>query len=111
MREPVVSIVEGWTAALPFTAEADGVGFDLTGLTVAIVLKNSELTIVKESSSGITVTDSTAGEWQYEAATSSGDLFLSAQSPYRLRLKVTDAFGKLAYFPNDEESLIEVNPK
>lgn len=110
MSRPLMSIVEGWTGALPFTCEADGEPFDLTGLSVAIVLKNADGTIVKNTSDGVSVTASTAGQVQYEPSTSTGDLFLSAQTPYRVRFKVTDAFGKVAYFPNDEESLIEVNP-
>ena len=109
MSAPLVSIVEGWTGALPFTALADGEPFDLSGLTCAIVLKQRNGTIVKNTTEGISVTNATGGEWQYEPSSSSGDLFLSTRTPYRIRLKVTDAFGKIAYFPQDEEDLIEVN--
>jgi hypothetical protein len=41
MSAPLLSIVEGWNGALPFTLNADGAGIDLTGLTVAIVLRNA----------------------------------------------------------------------
>lgn len=110
MSQPLMSIVEGWTGALPFTCLADGSPVDLTGLTLNIIVKNQAGTIVKQSSSGITVTASTAGQWEYSPSSSSGDLFLASQTPYRVRLKVTDAQSKSVYFPNDEESLIEVNP-
>lgn len=106
----LMSIVEGWTGALPFTLLADGEPIDLTGLTVQIYLKNASGTTVKATSSGITVTASTSGQLEYSPATSSGDLFLAAETPYRVRFKVTDALSKFVYFPNDEEDLIEVNP-
>lgn len=109
MSRPLMSIVEGWTGALPFTLKSDGDPFDLTGLTIQIVLKNRAGTIVKQSSSGITVTGSTSGQLEYQPATSSGDLFVASQTPYRVRFKVIDALTKHVYFPNDEEELIEVN--
>lgn len=110
MSRPLVSLVEGWTGALPFTLLADGSPVDLTGLTVQIVLKNDAGTIVKDTSVGITVTGSTAGQLEYAPSTSTGDLFLATQGPYRLRFRVVDALSKKAFFPNDEEDLIEVNP-
>lgn len=105
-----MSIVEGWTGALPFTLKAAGEPFDLTGYTVQIVLKSRDGTVVKQSSSGITVTGSTSGQVEYSPASSSGDLFLAVNTPYRVRFKVLDFAGKFVYFPNDEEDLIEVNP-
>jgi hypothetical protein len=110
MSVPLVSVVEGWTGALPFTLLADGVGIDLTGMSVLIILKDSDGTIVKNTSSGITVTASTAGQLEYAPASSSGDLFLAARTPYKLRFRVQDAQSKVVFFPNDEEDLIEVNP-
>jgi hypothetical protein len=110
MSRPLISIVEGWTGALPFTLLADGSPVDLTGLTVQIVLKNAAGDVVKDTSSGITVTGSTAGQLEYAPSSSSGDLFLANSTPYRLRFRVIDALTKKAYFPNDEEDLIEVNP-
>lgn len=111
MSQPLVSLVEGWTGALPFTLRADGVAVDLTGLTVKIVLKTADGTIVKDTTAGVTVTSSTAGWVEYAPSSSSGDLFLVAQTPYRVRFQVTDALAKSVYFPNDEEDLIEVNPR
>lgn len=110
MSAPIMSIVEGWTGALPFTALADGSPVDLTGLTLKIVLKNASGTLVKYTSSGISVTGSTSGQWEYLPSSSSGDLFLAAETPYRVRLEATDATPRKVYFPNDEEELIEVNP-
>jgi len=111
MSAPLVSIVEGWSGALPFTLNADGVGVNLTGMTVSILLKTAGGATVLDTTAGITVTSTTVGQITYSPATSSGDLFLARHTPYRVRFKVTDALAKTVYFPNDEEDLIEVNPK
>lgn len=111
MSSPLFSIVEGWNGALPFTLNADGSAIDLTGLTVKIVLKNAEGTLVKDTTAGITVTSATGGQVEYAPSSSSGDLFVASQTPYRVRFQVTDALSKSVYFPNDEEELIEVNPR
>jgi hypothetical protein len=110
MSVPLMSVVEGWTGALPFTLLADGSPVDLTGLTVHIVLKSADGTTVKDTTAGITLTASTAGQLEYAPSSSSGDLLLVSQTPYRVRFRVTDALSKKVYFPNDEEELIEVNP-
>lgn len=110
MSQPLISIVEGWTAPIKVTLLVDSQPVDLTGLTVKIVLKNAEGTIVKDTTEGITITGSTAGQVEYAPATSSGDLFLSAQTPYKVRFRVTDALSKSYFHPSDEEDLIEVNP-
>lgn len=111
MSAPLMSIVEGWTGALPFTLKADGVPIDLTGLTVRIILKSADGTVVKNTTSGVTVTGSTSGQLEYAPSSSSGDLFLVSQEPYRVRFSVTDSTPRTVYFPNDEEELIEVNPQ
>jgi len=110
MSTPLLSIVEGWTGALPFTLLADDVGIDVTGLTVRVVLKTAAGLVVKDTTAGVTVTGSTSGWVDYAPSSSSGDLFLAAQTPYRVRFRVTDALSKVVYFPQDEEALIEVNP-
>lgn len=107
---PLMSIVEGWTGALPFTLLADGTPIDLTGMTVHVVLKSADGTVIKDTTSGISVTGTTVGQLEYSPSSSSGDLFLVASTPYRIRFRVTDALTKKVYFPNDEEELIEVNP-
>lgn len=117
MSAPLMSIVEGWSGPLLFTlqtqtsSQSSPQPFDLTGLTIKIVLKNSAGTLVKDTTAGITVTGSTSGQLEYAPATSSGDLFLAAKTPYRVRFQVTDALAKSIYHPNDEEALIEVNPR
>lgn len=116
MPAPLLSIVEGWTDPLDLTLELQTTTqsspqpVDLTGLTVHVILKTAGGVYVKDTTAGITVTGSTSGQLEYAPSSSSGDLFLASQSPYRLRFRLTDALSKKLYHPNDEESLIEVNP-
>lgn len=114
---PLFSLVEGSTKPLPMTLKTQSstqsapVAFDLTGLlSIQIVIKNSAGVYVKDTSSGITVTGTTAGEIEYAPSSSSGTLFVASQGPYKLRVRVTDALLDTEYWPNDEEELIEVNP-
>lgn len=106
MSTPLTEVVEGWTGALPFTLKADGVAVDLTGMTVSIVLKDYQATVVNDSTSGVTVTSSTAGIVSY--APSSSD-FVAARTPYKIRFRVRDALSKVVYFPNVDEDVIVVN--
>ena len=112
-----MSLVEGTTKPLQFTLQTQGTtdtapsAFDLTGYTaIQIVLKRSDLVTILDTSSGITVTGTTAGQVEFAPSTSGTDVFQSAYTPYRVRFRITDALGKKEYWPNDEERLIEVNP-
>jgi len=106
MITPLTEVVEGWTGALPFTLNADGDPVDLTGMTVTIVLKDCDGTVINNSSSGITVTNATGGEVTY-APTSAA--FVALKTPYKIRFRVVDALNKTVFFPNEDEDLIPVN--
>jgi hypothetical protein len=101
----LTTIVEGWTGSLTFTLRADGDAVDITGLTVQIVLSDCHRRTVVDSSSGVTVTDSTAGTVEY--APSSSD-FSARLSPYRVRFRLIDTSSKIVYFPNGDHDLIGV---
>lgn len=105
----LTALVEGWTGALPFTLNADGLPVNVTGMTVSIVLKDCEGTVVKDTTAGITLTLSTGGELEYAPSSSSGDLFVASRTPYKIRFRVKDALQKVVYFPNVDEDLIVVN--
>lgn len=105
----LTEVVEGWTGALPFELNADGSPVDLTGMFVHIVLKTADGTVVKDTSAGIVVSTSGTGLVSYSPATSSGNLFTAAGTPYYVRFRVTDALGKVVYFPNADEDVIKVN--
>lgn len=107
----LTEVVEGWSGALPFTLNADDVPIDLTGMTVQIILRTSRGVLVKDTSSGLTISssESTAGRLSYSPATSSGNLFLVQHTPYQVRFRVTDALQKVVFFPNADPDLIKVN--
>lgn len=109
----LTTIREGWTQALPFTLEADGVGIDLTGLTVSAILKDCDGNLVRDTSSTgfiqVSTSASTEGQVSYKPS-SSGD-FVAARTPYRLVFRVTDAIGGVVFFPNEDDAeLIKVRP-
>ncbi len=106
MTLPLVDIVEGWSGALPFTLLADGVAVDVTGQRIYIVLKDNRGTTVKDSTAGINVTNSTAGQLEYGPSSSD---FSANRSPYKIRFRVKDALNKVVYFPNEDEDLIPVH--
>lgn len=103
----LTDIVEGWTGALPFTLKADGDPVDLTGLTVSIILKDVHGTVIKDSTSGVAVTDTTAGGVAY---TPSSSEFLSTNTPYKVRFRAVDLTSGRIYFPNGDEGVIKVHP-
>lgn len=94
----VVELVEGWTGPLEFQLLADGTAQDLTGMTVELILKDSEGTAIT-TTGDITVTGAATGEVTY--APDSADL-AAAASPLASRFKVTDGSGKVVYFPSGE---------
>jgi hypothetical protein len=108
----LMEVVEGATEPLDFglTVRLYGAtantAIDVTGLTVQIVLKDGRNVLVKDTSSGISFTNSTAGLIRYSP--SSND-FVAVKTPYRIRFRVTDGGGKTLYHPNTDEDLIAVN--
>ena len=114
MRIPILDLVEGQTLPLDFGLKglvfgATGYTYvDLTGSTVSTVLRDAAGTIVKDTTAGVSVTSSTGGLVRYEPTSSSGDLFVAAQSPYTIRFRLTDSQSNVDYFPRDEADLILV---
>lgn len=102
---PLTEIVEGWTGALPFTLLADDSPIDLSGMTVYIVLKDARGTTIKDSTAGVSVTGSTAGQVSYTPSSSD---FAAARMPYRIRFRVKDGSSGVIYHPNGAEDLISV---
>lgn len=106
MITPLTDVVEGWTGALPFRLDADGEAVDLTGMTISIVLKDADGTVINDTTNGVTVTSATGGAVSYAPSSSE---FVARKTPYKLRFRVVDAFLKVVYFPNEDEDLITVH--
>mgnify|MGYP001324403865 CR=1 FL=1 len=92
----LLTITEGWTQELgPFTLEIDDVAVDLTGWTVALILREKNGTQVASPDTRVD-NDPTTGDvyWTPDGTEA------AAESPYSLHWQVTDGDGKVVYFPN-----------
>lgn len=92
-------LVEGWTAAIPFTLKADGAALDLTSLTVTLELRGRDGSPVNTTSK-VAVTSAAAGQVTFTPV--AGDLVASL-SPYEARFVVTDTNGKVLKVPNSQQ--------
>ena len=90
---------EGWTERIRFALTINGgTVLDVSGMTIALVGKDrlsNDLTFT----GSVGASSPTTGIVYFDPATS--DL-KESNGPYRLRWKVTDSNGKVAYFPNAE---------
>lgn len=93
-----VEVVEGWTDPLDFTLKVNGVPKDLTGMTVLLQMwDNAGNAIILTGSTSVP----TPASGLVRFSPGSGDL-TQARSPIKARWKVTDAGGKIGYFPNGD---------
>ena len=107
----LTEIVEGWTGALPFRLDADDVPVDLTGMTIKIVVADCHRRVVLDTTAGLTDTGATTGGIvAFAPSSSSASLLVTTYSPYRVRFRVTDSVGKVVFFPNGTEYLLQVHP-
>ena len=103
----VTEVPEGTTAALlfqlrnvtvdPNTLEETEAPFDGTGMTLEIVMKDRNGVDVSPT---IDWEDATISKVRVSPA--EGDL-LQSGSPYRVRFKITDATGKVFFYPTTKE--------
>lgn len=98
----LVEIVQGWTGRLTFTAKADGVGVDLTGLTCTAQIRGSGESTYVDTAGDVTLGDqvATPGRWYLDPDAAD---FAYARNPYSIRLKVVDGSGAVVFFPNAVE--------
>jgi hypothetical protein len=75
-------------------------------MTVSIVLKDGDGTVIANTTAGVTVTNATGGDVTYAPSSSA---FVALKTPYKIRYRVVDALMKTVYFPNEDEDLITVN--
>lgn len=96
----VLAIREGWTERIRYqlTRNSPAVDMDLTGMTVDLV-GNDRANLPLVFAGTIGSDDPANGIVYLDPALT--DL-LAAKSPYRVRWKVTDSFGKIAYFPRED---------
>ena len=90
-----IDLVEGWTGVLNFQLLADGAAYNLTGLTVALLLRNSGGGPVVTTGDTAIVT-ATAGKVSY---TPDAEDLRAVGSPYYARFSVTNG-AQIVYFAN-----------
>ncbi len=94
-----LNIREGWTERIKYALTINaGTILDLTGMTVALVGVD-RASAALAFSGAVGIADAAGGVVYFDPAVT--DLSAS-NSPYRLRWKVTDTSGKIAYFPRTE---------
>jgi hypothetical protein len=96
MATDLIELVVGWTGAMDWQLLADDAPADLTGATPLLVVHDTTGALVTLAGTPSLVTAAT-GIVRYLPA--AGD-FAVALSPYAYRWKVTDAAGKVTYFPS-----------
>ncbi len=96
------TIIEGETIERgPFTLKRNGTTFDLTGMTVALVIRPAAGTDYSDTAGEVRIAaDRTTGIVYF---TPDADDFLAREKKYSIRWKVTDGAGTVIYFPNTEE--------
>jgi len=93
-----IELVTGWTEELLYTLKNNGVAVSLSGATVVLVARDSADNLLTLSGT-VSVPGESTGQVQFAPAPSD---ITSANSPYRVRFKVTAADGRISYFPNKE---------
>lgn len=97
--------IEGQTDRLLLPLLDDGAAFDATGFTVSgVTITARDGTVVNVSGDFDWLSGSTSTVYYDPDA---GD-FVAAKSPYNVRVKVTDADGKVRFYPNTERARIRV---
>jgi|SRR5439155_8746573 len=91
--------VTGWTGPLDFQLTAADVPVPLTGMTVDLILKDRRGVAIAAATS---VPDPVTGRVRYSPTPTDLDY---RRSPYTAHWKVTDASGKVVFFPGDEPDL------
>lgn len=98
---------EGWTAPIEYWLQHDGVSFNATGMTPSIVLKDRDGNAVVVSGT-VEWADALTSKIRFNPANTD---FIASKSPYKLRWKVTDGSGKVAYYPQGNPILIQIYPQ
>jgi hypothetical protein len=99
------AVTTGWTGPIDDLLVADSTPIDLTGLTVELVLVDRFGVAVDTSGKTQILNPATAGKVRFNPG--ANDLS-HTRSPYANHWKVTDAGGKVVFFPNDKADRLDV---
>lgn len=99
------TIVAGTTSDLRFQLLEAGSPVNLLGCTVALLLSDNRGNAIAAPGT-VTITDSAEGKVQLTPANAS--VFVSANSPYTARWRITDAASKVSYVPTGPRDIWEI---
>ena len=105
MAREQVGIVDGWSGPLDFRLRDAGVAKDLTGYTLTAEARTRNKQSVPLTGDAVVLA---ATEGKVRLTPDVGD-FVSAQSPYELRFKLTSGSDVL-FYPSEEAVRIVVRP-
>jgi len=106
MTTTLLDLTEGWTQEVgPFTLKSNLTPIDLTGLTVALVLKTNRGQEVSVATRVPTQTGGAIGQAYFTPDT---EALVAANSPYTVHWQLTDTGGKVAFVPNGQADRINV---
>lgn len=113
MPTPLLSVTTGWTQRLgPFTLRVDGIPLSLTGLTVTLVLRRADGTLVSPLGTVTPDPDQVTNPGQISYDPTEDDFVWvegGATVQYaRLHWQVVDGNDKVVSFPNGSADLIAV---
>lgn len=96
------SLTGGWSGRLTFTAKADDVGVNLTGLTCTAQIRGKNQATYVDTVGDVTLDNqgTNPGGWFLDPDAAD---FIYSLSPYSIRLKVVDGSGKIVYFGSNVE--------
>jgi hypothetical protein len=98
-------IVAGTTAPLRFQLLESGAPINLTNIDVELLLSDRNGTTIS-SPGTVTVTDAENGK--VELSPTGVNVFVSSNSPYTARWKLTDLSSKISYVPTGPRDVWEI---
>jgi hypothetical protein len=106
-----IDITEGWTQELPaFTLRMNGAPIELTGMTVALIVKpkKSNIAIDTSGDTRIDPDQSGAGKGKVYYKPDATDV-KATRSPYLMRWKITDSAGNVVFAPHAKADVLNVH--
>jgi len=109
----ILHVVEGRTSAIRFTISRGGVPFDLSGLTVTLILHRASGELVVPGGT-VTPLNQTTSPGQLDYSPVAGDFTWEANlytihQPYLLHWKLVDGSGKVGYAPHGAPAIVMVH--
>lgn len=109
----MADFTEGWTGPIDVrllaqaTTTSTSAPYDVTNMTVALILKDAKGRIVS-TSDDVSLFNSTGGVVRYIPDTRD---FLTRRSPFTAKFAVTDSTGRVVFFPSGAPDVWRVYPQ